>query len=193
MKNGHSTEILLIRHARIVEAGRLIGKSDADCERPDDKTKSLIRSAVGEFDQLYCSPAKRCQHTTQTLFPDTEINTDARLWEQNFGDWEMMPLGDLPDIGELSTKELSLHTPPNGESFMDVYNRVVPVIIEAAATAKKSIFVVHAGVIRALLGKALSTPEQGLLFNISNLSMTSISCFGKDSWSINYVNRLVSV
>ncbi|MDZ4394599.1 histidine phosphatase family protein [Cypionkella sp.] len=184
------TEIMLIRHAPALTEGRMAGRRDVAADCSDALAFAALRGAVGVADHWRISPARRCVQTTAALWPDLAPTQDARLWEQDFGAWEGLPFAELPDLGVLSGAELAAHRPPQGESFRDVYARVVPAVQQVGALGGRVVIVAHAGVIRAALGLALGVAELGLAFQIAPLSLTTIVALPGGAFSIAGVNRM---
>lgn len=185
-----TTELHLIRHAPAITEGRLSGRRDVSADCTDAAGFAAIRGALVKLDHCYVSPALRCLQTAATLWPDATPTQDARLWEQDFGTWEGVAFADLPDLGTLSTPDLASHCPPRGESFLDLCHRVAPVLQDLARQGGKIAIVAHAGVIRAALGLALGQATQGLAFQISPLSLTSLLALPDGGWAITGVNRM---
>lgn len=180
-----NTEFLLIRHAPIALQGRLFGRSDVDAALPAAR---IVLPQCFEQAQRICSPARRCRQTAAWLWPDGQgIDERPAFWEQDFGAWDGMALGDIPDLGPLSRADLAAHRPPQGESFNDLVTRVAAGL-RAISTAGPVVVIAHAGVIRAALGIALGDGAQGLAFAVDPLSMTRISRFG-ENWRIVSVNH----
>jgi alpha-ribazole phosphatase len=132
---------------------------------------------------LLSSPAQRCVTTARALRPDTDIPTDPRWWEQDFGAHEGLPFADLPDLGPLSLEDLAQHRAPGGESYNDMAARVGPALREAVAHVRDHgphVIVCHAGPIRVALGHALGLTHAGLAFEIAPFSITRLRCFDGD-------------
>ncbi len=191
MQSGATTQMIFIRHAPAMPAGHLYGRTDAEADVTDVNAIASQRAAIGPVDHIFTSPARRCRQTARALWPDVpEPPQDARLWEQNFGDWDGLPFDHIPDLGPLSPDALATHRPPNGESFSDLYMRVAPVISQLASdyTGQRIALVVHAGVIRAALGQATSSLPAALAFEIAPLSITLLRISGAHM-SVATVNR----
>ena len=184
------TEIMLIRHAPALTEGRMAGRRDVAADCSDALALAALRGAVGAVDNWRISPAQRCVQTAAALEPELAPMQDARLWEQDFGAWEGVPFAELPDLGVLSGAALAAHRPQQGESFLDVYARVVPALQDACALGGRVVIVAHAGVIRAALGLALGAAELGLAFQIAPLSLTTIVALPGGAFSIAGVNRM---
>ncbi|MES2432747.1 MAG: histidine phosphatase family protein [Pseudomonadota bacterium] len=185
-----ATEIMLIRHAPALTEGRMAGRRDVDADCSVALAFAALRGAVGAADHWRVSPARRCVQTAAVLWPDLALEQDARLWEQDFGAWEGVPFAELPDLGELSGPALAAHRPQGGESFLDLYARVVPALLESAGLGGRVVIVAHAGVIRAALGLALGAAELGLAFQVAPLSLTTIVALPGGAFSIAGVNRM---
>ncbi len=104
-----------------------------------------------------------------------------------------MAVGDLPDLGPLSSDTLAKRRPPEGESFADMVERVTPALTELGVKAMADgplAIVAHAGTVRAGLALAMGTMPEALTFEVAPLSVTRLRCFGA-AWSIVCVNVAV--
>lgn len=185
-----TTELLLIRHAPALTEGRMAGRRDVAADCSDGGAIAALRAAVGSFDHLVISPALRCRQTAAALWPELKAETDARLWEQDFGAWEGLPFADLPDLGPLALPDLAAHCPPGGESFLGLTHRATPALQDAIALGGRVAIIAHAGIIRASLGMAMNAAAQGLAFQIAPLSLTTVTAFPGGAFSISGANRI---
>ncbi|WP_323006619.1 histidine phosphatase family protein [Pseudorhodobacter sp.] len=188
MSDKMTAELILIRHAPALSEGRIAGRRDVAADCSDTKAFAALHQAIGPVDHILVSPARRCQQTLAHLWPEANAEMDARLCEQDFGDWEGQHYDKLPDLGALDLPELAQYRPPNGESFLDLAARCTPMILEAAGRNGRTALIVHAGVIRATLGLALDALPMGLAFQVAPMSMTTILALPKAAWSIAGVN-----
>jgi len=188
MRGQPPTELILLRHAPADHGGALAGRRDVGAILPDPGALIALRERLGAR-HVVASPALRCVQTARALWPDLAIATDARLWEQDFGDWEGVPFAELPDLGALSGADLARHTPPGGESFADLCDRVTPALQELAGRGGRIAVMAHAGVVRAALAVALGHEASALAFRVDPLSVTRMSVLGGDAWSIGCVNE----
>ena len=186
------TKISLIRHAPARSDGRMAGRRDVGADCSDATAIAALRMGLGAFDHLVISPALRCAQTASTLWPErAPDHSDTALWEQDFGDWEGLPYGDLPDLGPLPASALAAHCPPNGESFADICARIQPALIRATALGGHVAIVAHAGTARAGLALATGSVPAALAFQIAPLSVTTLSMTAPDgAWSVAGVNRV---
>jgi len=179
-------ELYLLRHAPVASGGRLYGRLDWPAEIDVDAAARLAPH-LPQNAHVITSPALRCVQTAHAVLGAGDYPQDARLWEQDFGEHEGMSYADLPDIGNLGTRELSAYASPKGESFDALGARLAPALKDLLTDAPV-LMVVHAGIIRAALGLALGEVALGLRFNIDNLSLTHITCDADGPMRINAVN-----
>ncbi|MGP1396943.1 MAG: histidine phosphatase family protein [Inquilinaceae bacterium] len=189
------THFAWVRHAPSFPPGHVYGRTDVPASPiPDDLAKRVV-AAIGPLDVLVCSPAARCRSTMAALREagrwTAPVIRRAGLREQDFGDWEGLAAGDVPDIGTLSAVELAHQRPPGGESFQDVFDRVAAEIVslDAAHGGRRIGIVAHAGSIRAALALALGgSAGSGLAFAVDPLSITRMTAFTAGQWRIDTVN-----
>lgn len=179
---------MLIRHAPALHDGRLCGRTDVPADCSDRVRIAAVRAALGPLDRIVASPARRCLETADALWPDRAApETDAALWEQDFGAWDGMALTGLPNLGPLAAAELAAHQPPGGESFADLCARVAPALFRAASGGRVAV-VAHAGVVRAGLALALGAVAPALSFEVAPLSVTRLRHLPGGGWSVAAVN-----
>lgn len=189
VKRPMTTELILVRHAPTRNDGLLAGRTDVPADCSDTRSFVDLRAAIGDVDHRVASPARRCIQTAASLWPDLPVPAiDARLWEQDFGDWEGLAHSALPDLGPLPPAELAAHRPPNGESFGDLCARVHPVLEALAARGGRIAVIAHAGTLRAALALALNSTGAALAFQLAPLSVTHMTAIGGSAWSIGGVN-----
>lgn len=188
----HSTkELIFIRHAPSLPSGFLYGQTDADCADIMPQTAQALAKQFQDCDAIYASPAIRCQKTLRSILPDCTPITVPALWEQSFGAWEGLAYQDLPDIGTLPSDELVQFTPPEGESFQALCQRISKAILKILEeeSATKIGFFVHAGVIRAVLAMSFNNPQAALKCEINTLSLTKIRRLSDTDFSVICVNN----
>lgn len=153
-------EIYLVRHTTPdIEKGICYGQSDIgltkDCEK---EFKNIIRQLPEHSSfKVYSSPLKRCISLANLL--SEEVIADEKLMELNFGNWELLSWDDIPQH-EITPwmKDFVNVTIPNGESYIDLQERVLSFINDLIALNTSCIIITHAGVIRTLLAHILNIP-----------------------------------
>ncbi len=168
------TRLIAIRHGRTDwnDAKKLQGRTDIPLNAAgiaDVRSWSLPKP-LGTPDLWISSPLSRAMQTAEILAPEgTNIETDARLREMSFGDWEGRTLADLravlgPAMLENEARGLDFR-PQGGESPRDVVARLRPFLEDLGARLDGSrhhalqngqfvICVCHKAVIRAMMALA---------------------------------------
>jgi alpha-ribazole phosphatase len=155
-------EIYLIRHTEtIIDKGTCYGQSDVTLKEPYHAAFDTILSLLnGTPARIYSSPLQRCKTLAEYIFthynPIGTIQYDSRLKEINFGEWELQDWNTIHQPTLANWMADYVHAkPPQGESFTELYSRVLCFIQdELPVRNKKSspiILVTHAGVIRSFL------------------------------------------
>lgn len=162
---------LLVRHGEATgnAAGQFIGaRNDELTPRGLEQARELARAFENlTVCALYSSPLVRAA-TTAAIISETlniPVQTDLRLVEQDFGDWEGRTVSHEPrnsdDRSSIPWTDLSAHAPPpRGEALAQVQDRVLEVTseIERSFDTGVVILVSHVGPIKALLCAAMGVP-----------------------------------
>ena len=146
-------EIYLIRHTTPdIEKGICYGQSDLDVANTfEEEVIQLATKLPSTFDKVYSSPLKRCAILASRISGD--VIYDDRLKEIDFGNWEMKKWDDIPrkESKDWMNDFVNI-APPNGESYIQLQNRVIDFYQELLLTPQKSVaLITHAGVMRALI------------------------------------------
>ena len=153
-------EIYLIRHTTPKAThGLCYGRSDVSLADSFLEEWKRIQAIIPNvFDVVYSSPAQRCQNLAKK-FKTKNFHTDERLWELNFGVWEMQTWDQITDPqARVWMDDFVNIRPPQGESFRDLQVRVMDFfnqIINSNSVDKMAI-VAHAGVVRTILAHVLN-------------------------------------
>ena len=164
-------EIYLIRHTTPdIEKGICYGQTDVPL-LADHKLeiKDVLSQLPSAIDKVYSSPLQRCSMLASHVNKDYII--DSRLKELNFGDWEMQKWNDIPSQDIQPWYDDYVNTPClNGESYQQLYTRVVAFYHELKTQSYQSIAVVtHGGVIRCLLAHFKNIPLSQSFARIKNM------------------------
>jgi len=194
-----------IRHAPVLGASSVVYKtSDEPADVSNTGAFKGLAAALPNDAIWLVSPLQRAQATAQAIrdqgLEPAHWVDEPRLIEQDFGDWHGMDV-------EAIKADLSQHDPHkfwfapaqvrpnNGESFVDVMDRVRQVLDQNTKgfAGKNIVAVCHGGVIRAALALALKLdPEIALGMSVENLSRSRIDHLpgpelGGD-WRCVYIN-----
>jgi len=188
-------EIFLIRHTSVeVQKGTCYGKSDVAlnhtaAEEIENTTQRLLKCCNVSEAKIWSSPASRCIQLARNI--TDKFQTEERLWEMNFGDWEMKLWAEIKreesdpwmaDFVNIST--------PNGESFLDLSNRSNEFLDEVTAQDFKQVVLVnHSATIRAILCKALDLDlKNAFRMEVDYGSISKIT-FKNGFWSVKFINH----
>lgn len=193
-------EIYLVRHTTpLVATGICYGQTDLDVAASFEDESQRLHEKLQHIANptIYSSPLQRClklaNATAKALGHDT-INQDARLKELDFGDWEMLAWNDIPQgLIDVWAEDHVMQTPPNGESFHQLFLRIKEFLEEISAgkagSGEPVILFTHAGVIRAFTGYALGLPLiNAFRLHIDYASVTKI-IIDEKVMRIGFVNR----
>jgi len=148
-------KLWLVRHAQPLVApgicyGRLNMPADADatgeCAR---RLAALLPPGV----QVINSPLQRCEQLRQSLAalrPDLVCETDARLQEMDFGQWEgrAWQAIERPALEAWTRDFANYRAGSTGECVAAFMDRVAPAF-DALPRQGETVWITHAGVIRA--------------------------------------------
>jgi probable phosphoglycerate mutase len=167
--------IYLLRHGEIALEGekRFIGQTDIPLSEKGLQQARRWHRRFAEttiFERIYCSDLSRSSETARIIAGDTgydHILPMPQLREIRLGEWEGIPLSEIraafPQEWEKRGQLMDSYRPPGGESFSDLYRRVLPVFEHIAEYAGgNSLIVAHAGVNRVILCHVLGMPLAGL-------------------------------
>lgn len=154
-------EIYLIRHTSPnINKGICYGQTDLDIDPIKfEEELSIIQSKLPRsIEQFYSSPLKRCVALTQRLTSGYE--TDKRLVELNFGEWENKKWDDINsmELNSWMADYVNIH-PPKGENYKTLYQRTKDFLEMLLQTShKKAAIITHAGNIRSIISYILDLP-----------------------------------
>ncbi len=145
-------ELIMIRHTTLsIGNGICYGQSNVLPSDSFIEEAKIISNTLKKVqsDAIYTSPLTRCTNlATQLGYPNAVV--DSRLMEMDFGDWEMQHWDTIH--GSYAERWMNdfINTPaPNGESLLDLVNRIESFISDIRLLDKKTILAfTHGGPIR---------------------------------------------
>lgn len=165
MTTGPSAALFCLRHGPTewTAEKRLQGRTDIPLSPEGRRTVAAWRTPVDFQDARWISsPLSRAVETAEIMRraqpSETPLETDPRLFELNFGNWEGRTLAQLAaEQGEsFRTNEargLDMR-PDAGETPRELQTRLKPFLSECARHAAPTVIVAHKGVLRGLLALA---------------------------------------
>lgn len=163
-------KVYLLRHGHVDNGGekRYLGRTDIPLDALGLEQAQRLREYFQTIpiDAVFTSPLKRCVQTAQMLC--LEYRCVEAFCEINMGDWENIPMAYIkshyPKLYAQRGEDLEYFTPPNGENFHDVAQRVRYAFDAIAHHAKGTIIIVaHAGVNRMILSRILGVEINAML------------------------------
>ena len=148
----------LVRHTPVLAApGLCYGASDLPTDA--QATQAAARALLPQLPAgvvVRSSPLQRCERLAQAaraLQPDLTYKIDPRLREMDFGAWEAQPWDAVPRAAFDAWTADFAHARPggHGESVAEVMARVGAAWDEARQSGGDTLWVTHAGVMRAAL------------------------------------------
>ena len=145
----------LVRHALpLIEKGICYGQLDMPADRQATQTcaKALV-NVLPKGITVVTSPLQRCELLALVLLglqPDLPLKTDQKLQEMNFGQWEGRAWADI-DQAELAawTDDFANYRAGGTGESVDQFMTRVGEAFDQLDPAKDTLWVTHAGVIRA--------------------------------------------
>ena len=145
-------EIYLVRHTKVaVPPGIVYGHTDVSLSDSFEEEAAVVRKKVEGIccDAVWSSPLSRCVRLANYC-GFRNIQTDDRLKELNFGEWEMKSWDEISqDARSERWFEDWIHVcTPGGESFQGQYDRVSNFLDEICSLQKSRVLVfAHGGVL----------------------------------------------
>ena len=159
-----------VRHAPLLmPPGTIVGRLDAAIDLSDIEMIAGARRRLPDGAIWLTTPLSRSRGCAEALCPDMPAHVVPDLTEQDFGDWQGRTHAELwdadPEAASRFWKDAAGNTPPGGESFAALFDRVQAAIGRETSThaGRDIVMVGHAGPIRAALALALGLPPSGVL------------------------------
>ena len=188
-------EIFLIRHTSVdLQKGICYGKSDVALSQtaPEEITHTIQRLSKHcdmAKASVWSSPAKRCVQLTQHITDN--FQTEERLWEMNFGDWEMQAWADIKreESDPWMADFVNINT-PNGENFLDLSNRANAFLDEIITQDFAQVILVnHSATIRSIICRALNLDlKNAFRMEIDYGSISKIT-HKNGFWGVKFINH----
>jgi alpha-ribazole phosphatase len=159
-------EIHLIRHTAVENPENLCYGFAEMPLRKDYPEDFKMLDIDKDYDVIISSPSQRCRLLADYFKLDYQ--TDERLREMNFGNWEMKKWTDIPEeeINPWYEDFVNIKA-TGGENLVEMQTRVLSFWNELIQKndIEKVLIITHAGVIRLILQNVLQFPVENM-FNI---------------------------
>ena len=169
---------MLVRHGRTAAnaSGLLLGRLDPSLDELGQEQAALVGKTLGPVAKVVSSPLARARDTAAHI--DAPLIIDERWIELDYGEYDGMPLSQVPAELWNAWRADTGYAPPGGESLRALAERVSAACEDLVADARDQDVVVvsHVSPIKAAVAWAL-----GVDVSISwrtHLQPASITCVG---------------
>ncbi len=203
------TTIYLMRHGEPVIKQSLIGLTDTPLSETGWQQMQQSALSLPKFDLCVSSSLSRCAAFAQEYCSKNNIPLIIQdIWRECFfGDWDGISYQQLaeqfPTASDQFFSDPWHFPPPKSESLEHFKNRVLQAFTQLieANQGKTLLICTHVGVIRVLLGWALSMPEksneifQNLCVDYASTSMLQVFTMEDNSTftQVKWMNRQVDL
>jgi probable phosphoglycerate mutase len=157
-------------------SGLLLGRLDPSLDELGEEQAALVGKALGPVARVVSSPLARARETAARI--DGPLTVDPRWIELDYGEYDGLPLSQVPIDLWNSWRSDTGYTPPGGESLRSLAERVAEACegLVGEAGDHDVVVVSHVSPIKAAVAWAL-----GVDVSISwrtHLHPASITCIG---------------
>jgi broad specificity phosphatase PhoE len=155
--------LFVVRHGRtaVNAAGLLLGRQDPPLDEVGVAQADAMARALGSVDHVVCSPLTRCRATAERLSA-TAVEVDERWIELDYGEYEGMPLADVPASTWKEWRSDIEFRPPGGETLAELGARVreaCNALKTDSAEGETIVVVSHVSPIKAAVAWALGVDD----------------------------------
>lgn len=191
--------LYLVRHGQTAWNLEEIVQGHSDIELDETGHSQAAQAArvfAGiEIERIITSDLARSLQTARVISDATRVplESTARLRERGFGAHEGKPYELIRTTMDREAAENG-HDPfehrlLDGESLMDVWERITPVFEDLQSDRRKTVVVSHGGVLGLLLARLICAgPGSARSFRFGNASITELSRRGDYGWAIDRLN-----
>ncbi|NNE11464.1 MAG: histidine phosphatase family protein, partial [Ilumatobacter sp.] len=167
--------LYLVRHGRTDAnaKGLLQGRLDPPLDDLGRRQAAAIAERIGDVDEIIASPLQRAQETAG-YFGSGAVTTDERWLELAYGEYEGVPVGEVPPEIWQSWRTNAEFATKGGESFAELNERVRAACSDLADRlgGRDIVVVSHVSPIKSAVSWALGTTME-IMFNC-HLSQASL-------------------
>ena len=155
--------LYVCRHGRTEAnaSGLLLGRADPDLDPIGRAQAAAMAAALPTPAVVLTSPLERCRQTAAAFASrngaGVEVEVDERLVELDYGDYDLVPLKDIPPDVWRQWREDPDFRPPGGETLQELAVRVSAALdgLAGRAVEEDVVVVSHVSPIKAALAWAL--------------------------------------
>ncbi len=186
-------DLYLIRHTRPqIEAGLCYGQLEVPLAPTCVEDCAAVAARLPSVEAVWTSPLARCRTLAEVLGTHVGVApvSDERLRELGFGEWEGRRWETISrGESERWAADYWSVSPPGGETYRELYERVGLALEEILAChAQRVAVVTHAGPLRAALARYLQLEPRR--YAAIDLDYGGINLLHADGarWRLEYLN-----
>lgn len=149
--------LYVCRHGRTEAnaSGLLLGRADPDLDGLGRRQAAAMAAGLPRPELVLSSPLARCRQTAEAFGVPVEV--DERLVELDYGDYDLIPLRDIPAETWARWRADPTFRPPGGETLAELAERVGQALdgVQERARDTDVVVVSHVSPIKAALAWAL--------------------------------------
>lgn len=189
-------DLYLIRHTRPkIEAGVCYGQLEVPLTPTYVEDCAKVAARLPSVEAVWTSPLARCRTLAEAIGVRRGVLpvTDARLRELGFGEWEGRRWETIDRAeSERWAADYWNASPPGGETYRDLYERVGLALGEILAShAQRVAVVTHAGPIRAALVHGLRLEARrypDIKLDYGGINLLRVDAANDTAWHLEYLN-----
>jgi broad specificity phosphatase PhoE len=163
--------LIVVRHGRteLNASGRLLGRLDPPLDEVGERQAAAVAALLarpphhdGRVTRVVSSPLLRARATAAAIAgaAGVEVEVDDRWVEVDYGEFDGLPLAEVPPEVWANWRVDADYAPPGGESLGSVASRVEAACLELVAsgvggTDHDTVVVTHVSPLKAAVGWAL--------------------------------------
>lgn len=193
--------LIFVRHGQtdFNNESRYQGHTDAGLSELGRRQAAAVAERLKDekITAVYSSNLSRASDTAEAIaaFHNLPIQTDDRLRECSFGDWEGLTVTEISEtyteLYENYRRDSITHRAPNGERLEDLQKRVVAAVNDIVEKHPDDTIViaVHGGPIRAFFCHALGADLKTFRkIRLDNCGITTLSKGSDGKWFLEIMN-----
>jgi broad specificity phosphatase PhoE len=154
--------LLVVRHGRTAAnaGGLLLGRADPPLDDVGREQASAVATVAPAPARVVSSPLRRCRETAAAFGAPVEV--DDRWIELDYGEWDQVPIGSIPQDDWRRWREDITFRPPGGETLVELGARVRAACDDLAEQAIDGdvVVVTHVSPYKAALAWALGVGDE---------------------------------
>ena len=160
--------LYVVRHGRTKAnaSGLLLGRLDPDLDELGEWQAAAVAAAVGPVDRVVSSPLLRTRRTADAFVQvdgvECVVEVDDRWIEMDYGEFDGLPVADVPAETWAAWRADLDWSPPGGESHCSLGRRVRAALDDLAeeARTKEVVVVTHVSPVKAALAWTLDVGDE---------------------------------